>query len=287
MMQEIAPKIYIEQDYPGVVLGIFNWSRGAVLIDSPFRPEDLLLWRASMQKMGHGIECLLINLDDHFDRTLGSRQIECTVLGHEKLAQLLKDRSVNIKPQGIETGADWELHNSPGNIRWSAPEITFSDHMEVHYESDTLLLDCRPGPSQAAIWATLPEEKIVFIGDAVVAEAVPFFANADIEQWIETIKLLLEPDYKNFQIVSGRSGLITTREVKAQVKILEKITKYLDKLANRNFNMEDIHKFAGRILKDCNVPTAHEVQNLQRARYGLMQHARRSGGTQPEQLLAF
>jgi len=35
-MQEIAPKIFIEKDYPGVVLGIINWSRGPVLIDAPF-----------------------------------------------------------------------------------------------------------------------------------------------------------------------------------------------------------------------------------------------------------
>lgn len=286
-MQEIAPKVYIEQDYPGVVLGILNWSRGPVLIDSPFRPDDIRLWRAAIQLMGDGQDCMLINLDDHFDRTLGSRQIDCTVLGHEKLPQLLKDRPVNLKPQGIETGADWEFYGVPGNIRWSSPELTFFDHMEVHCEHHTMQLDYRPGPSVAAIWATLTEEKIVFIGDAVTPEAVPFLANADILQWMEALQLLLRPDYKNYQIVSGRGGLITTVEVKNQIKLLGKITKHIDKLMHRPLRNEDILKTANRIMNDSDVPSSREVQNLQRARYGLVQYLRHSVGPQPEQLAAF
>lgn len=283
-MQEIAPKIFIEQDYPGVVLGIINWSRGPILIDAPFRPDDIRLWRGSMHKMGDGPECLLINLDDHYDRTLGSRQIDCTVVGHEKLTLLLKDRPVNIKPQGIETGAEWELHNAPGNIRWSSPEITFNEQMEVHCEHNTIILDYRPGPSQAAIWATLPEQKVVFVGDAVLSGEVPFLVNSDLQQWVEMLNLLLTPGYKQYQIVSGRSGLVTTSEVKAQIKVLNKIEKHIEKLASRPLRSEDIHKAADRILRDCDVPTLKEVQNLQRARYGLTHLLRRVTGPQPEQL---
>jgi glyoxylase-like metal-dependent hydrolase (beta-lactamase superfamily II) len=286
-MQEIAPKIFIETDYPGVVLGILNWSKGPVLVDSPFRPDDIRIWRASVQKFGDAPECLLINLDDHYDRTLGSRQIDCTVLGHEKLPQLLRDRPVNIKPQGIETGADWELHSAPGNIRWSAPEITFNERMEVHCERDTLILDYRPGPSQAAIWATLPVEKIVFVGDAVMPGSVPFFANADIPQWIDTLDLLLKPEYKNFRIVSSRCGTVTVNDVKNQVKVLGKIAKHVEKLASKPLRNEDLQKTANRILNDCDVPSSREVQNLQRARYGLSQYLRRSVGPQLEQIAAF
>jgi glyoxylase-like metal-dependent hydrolase (beta-lactamase superfamily II) len=286
-MQEIAPKIFIETDYPGVVLGILNWARGPVLIDSPFRPDDIRVWRASVQKMGDGPECLLINLDDHYDRTLGSRQIDCTVLGHEKLPQLLRDRPVNIKPQGIETGADWELHSPPGNIRWSSPEITFNEHMEVHCEKNTLLLDYRPGPSSAAIWATLPAEKIVFVGDAVIPGAVPFLANADIPQWIAMIEQLLKPEYKNFLIVSSRGGVVAASEVKDQVKTLTKIAKHVEKLINKPLRNEEIQKTANRILNDCDVPSSREIQNLQRARYGLTQYLRRFVGPQPEQIAAF
>jgi galactose-1-phosphate uridylyltransferase len=48
-MLEIAPQIFIERDYPGVTLGLINWPMGIILIDAPFRPDDIRLWRISMQ----------------------------------------------------------------------------------------------------------------------------------------------------------------------------------------------------------------------------------------------
>ncbi|HNR01435.1 MAG TPA: hypothetical protein PKK59_02780 [Anaerolineaceae bacterium] len=286
-MQEIAPQVYIERDYPGVTLGLINWKRALILIDAPFRPDDIRQWRVSMHELAPNSDRLLISLDDHYDRTLGSRQIECTVIGHEKLTQLFKDRPVNIRPQGVETGSAWELHNALGNIRWSAPEITFNEHLELNWEQHTMLLDSHPGPSQAAIWGTLPAEKVCFIGDAVMPNSVPFLAGADLTLWMETLSLLLKPLYRSYIIVSGRSGLISTNDIKNQLKTLEKISKQLEKLAGKPLRNEDIQKTANNILKQCDVPKAEELQHLQRARWGLVQYLKRTTGNQPEQPSVF
>ena len=282
-MQEIAPQVYIENDYPGVTLGFINWKRSLILIDAPFRPDDIRLWRVTMHELAPNTDRLLISLDDHYDRTLGSRQIECTVIGHEKLTQLFKDRPVNIRPQGIETGAAWELHNSLGNIRWSAPEITFNAHLEIKTDNHTMLLESHPGPSPAAIWATLTDEKVCFIGDTVTPRAVPFLASADLAQWMETLSLLLKPVYRSYIIVCGRGGLISTNDIKDQLKTLEKISKQLEKLAGKPLRNEDIQKTASNILKQCDVPKEEEPHHLQRARWGLVQYLKRSTGSQPEQ----
>ena len=282
-MQEIAPQIYIEREYPGVTLGLINWKRSLILIDAPFRPEDIRLWRVSMHELAPNTDRLLISLDDHYDRTLGSRQIEGPVIGHEKLTQLFKDRPVNIKPQGIETGAAWEQHNTLGNIRWSVPEITFTEHLEIHSDAHTLLLDSHPGHSPAAIWVTLPEEKVCFIGDTVTPHSVPFLANADLAQWRDTLSLLLKPVYRSYILVSGRGGLISTNDIKEQLKIVEKINKQLEKLGGKPLRNEDIQKTAANILKQCNVPKEEEQQHLQRARWGLVQYLKHSTGSHPEQ----
>ena len=67
----------------------------------------------------------------------------------------------------------------------------------------------------------------------------------------------------------------------------EGIARLVEKLASHPLRNEDIQKAANRMLKDCNVPMSKEVQNLQRARYGLAQYLRRSVGPQLEQLAAF
>ena len=77
-MQELAHHVYIETGYAGVTLGAINWSHGLVLIDAPFRAEDARSWRSALLNLGGGVDRLLVNLDAHFDRTLGVRAMDCT-----------------------------------------------------------------------------------------------------------------------------------------------------------------------------------------------------------------
>jgi len=106
-MQEIAPQIFIETGFPGVTLGAINWSHGLVLIDSPFRLEDTRFWRSTLQTLGGGVDRLLVNLDAHFDRTLGARAMECTIVGHEKMAQVNEERNVARTTPGLEQVQAW------------------------------------------------------------------------------------------------------------------------------------------------------------------------------------
>ena len=117
--------------------------------------------------------------------------------------------------------------------------------------------------------------------------SVPFLGGADLTLWMETLSLLLKPLYRSYIIVSGRSGLISTNDIKNQLKTLEKISKQLEKLAGKPLRNEDIQKTANNILKQCDVPKAEELQHLQRARWGLVQYLKRTTGSQPEQPSVF
>lgn len=120
-MQEIAHGIYIENSYTGVTVGAINLSRGLLLVDAPPRPEDTRSWRAGLLNLGGGVERMLANLDAHPDRTLGVRALECTVVAHEKTAQVFRTRPTAFKSQDIETGAEWEQMAGLTSIRWSPP----------------------------------------------------------------------------------------------------------------------------------------------------------------------
>jgi len=121
-MQEIAPKVYIETNMAGVTLGAIDWEHGLVLIDTPFRNEDLRAWRSALVNMGGGVDRLLVNLDSHMDRTMGIRAMDCTVIGHEKMVQAFRNRPAAFKSQNSETGAEWELYDNVTSARWVTPE---------------------------------------------------------------------------------------------------------------------------------------------------------------------
>ncbi len=266
-MQEIAPHVFIETEYPGVTLGAICKPHGLIQIDAPFRPDDIRSWRAALYSMSGGVDRLLVNLDAHYDRTLGSRQLECMIVGHDRMAQIFRDRPLTFKAQTVETGAEWELHQGLGSIRWAPPEFTFSDSFYIHWNTNPMILEHHPGPATGAIWVVLPEEKVVFVGDAVVPYAPPFLASADIPAWKETLALLGKPEYKHFTIVSGRGGVVAMDQVKEQAKFLEKVEHQLEKKS-----AGDVEKSVTQLLKSFNVPSDRQANYALRLRWGLQHY---------------
>lgn len=268
-MDAIAKNVYIEERYLGVTLGVIIQPRGLIQIDAPPAPEDGRTWRASLMGMGNGPERVLINLDAHPDRTLGVRSMDCTVIAHEKTAQAFRNRPNTFKAQGDETGANWEAIPGLGSVRWAPPEISFVEKITIHWSHTPILLESRPGPSSGAIWVTLPEEKVVFIGDAILKGQPPFLAYADLPTWIETLKILQEPAYKGFLIVSSRGGVVTQQNVRSQIDTLKRIHDKVDKLAKKKSANPSTDRLADSLLKDFKAPAARQRQYLQRLRFGL------------------
>ncbi len=268
-MDAIAKNVYIEERYLGVTLGVIVQPRGLVQIDAPPSPEDGRTWRASLMGMGGGPERVLINLDAHPDRTLGARTMDCTVIAHEKTAQAFRNRPNTFKAQGDETGANWEAIPGLGSVRWAPPEISFMEKMTLYWGDSPILLESHPGPSSGAIWVIVPEEKIVFVGDVVAKGQPPFLANASLPEWIESLKILQEPNYKGFTIVSSRGGVVTPLVVRNQVEILKHIYDRVEKLGSKKVAPAAVDKLADQLLKDFKAPAARQKQYTHRLRYGL------------------
>lgn len=268
-MQELAHHVYIETAYAGVTLGAINCSHGLVLIDAPFRQEDSRSWRSAQLNLGGGIDRLLVNLDAHFDRTLGVRAMDCTVVGHDKVAEIFRNRPTTFKTSGAETGAEWELFNGLGSIRWVPPDITFTNSLFIHWNESPLLLEHHPGPSAGAIWAVMSDQRIAFVGDALMPEQPPFLASADLPTWIRALQPLVSPEYHDYLLVSGREGLVAYQQVRRQIHYLEKTFELLEKLAAKKSPASETEKLVPRLLEDFDIPAQRETQYRHRLQYGL------------------
>jgi glyoxylase-like metal-dependent hydrolase (beta-lactamase superfamily II) len=269
-MQEIYSGIYIESSYIGVTLGAINLAHGLLLIDAPPRPEDVRSWRASLINLGGGVDRLLVNLDAHIDRTLGARSMESTIVAHEKTAQVFRNRPTAFKGQDVETGAEWELCTGLGSIRWSPPEITFSQRLMIHWNEMPVILEHHPGSQPGAVWVILPESSIIFLGDAVMLNQPPFLASADIPAWIESLNTLLLPNYQNYMLVSGRGGLVTIERVRAQIRYLETIQARLDGLAEQKLPPETTESLIPELFSEYQgLNSVRQQLYHQRLRWGL------------------
>ncbi|NMC12783.1 MAG: hypothetical protein GYA34_07850 [Chloroflexi bacterium] len=270
-MQQIKQGIYYEDGYLGVTLGALVLPFGTILIDSPLRPEDARSWRSSLINQRGGSNRVLISLDAHIDRTLGARTMECTIIAHQKAAQIFRNRPNVFKGQGFESGAEWETYLDAIGTRWATPDITFTDRLELHWGGPKVVVEHHPGPSFGASWVIIPDEQIVFIGDAVVLNQPPFLANADLPPWIENLNDLTTK-YSNYLIVSGRGGLVPNEVVRAQHKSLKSILKGLERLAKRNAPPENTESLINNILADSGFAAEKTEQFAQRLRMGLYQY---------------
>jgi glyoxylase-like metal-dependent hydrolase (beta-lactamase superfamily II) len=271
-MQEIVKNIYIEDQYPGVTLGVIVTPRGLIQIDAPPSPEDARSWRAALMSLGGGMERVLVNMDAHPDRTLGARSMDCTVIAHEKIAQIFRTRPGTFKAQGEETGADWEAIPGLGSVRWAPPEISFSSQMSLHWGSSPVLLEHRPGPSNGSIWVHVPEEKVIFIGDSVLKNQPPFLAGSNLKAWLESLNMLQDAAYKGYTFISSRGGVVTTSAIKSQHDLLKNIHDKLDKGAAKKPNPATIEKMIVSLLTWFKAPAARQKQFAQRLRYGLLHY---------------
>lgn len=271
-MQEIAPHVFIETAYAGVTLGAISGQHGLILIDAPFRPDDIRSWRSALLNLGGGVDRLLVNLDAHADRSLGARAMDCTIVGHARMAAVFRNRPVTFKMQSSATGAEWEECNGLGNVRWAPPDLTFTDRLILQWNGSPVVLEHHPCQSSGAIWVILPEQKVLFVGDAIVPAAPPFLANADISLWIENLGLLQTRTYQNFTLVSGRGGVVPYQQIDKQIKFLEKTARQLEKLAERAAGPEAAETLAAKLLDLFEFNPERRELYLSRLRYGLRQY---------------
>ena len=284
-MQQIERGIYYEDSYLGVTLGGLVFSHGTIMIDAPLRTDEARSWRSALLNQRGGSNRLLINLDAHPDRTLGARSMECTIVAHQKTAQVFRNRPTIFKGQNAETGSIWESYTDAIGVRWANPDITFTDRMSLHWGGPEIVIEHHPGPAVGATWVLIPEAKVIFIGDAVLLDQPPFLANAELPAWLETLDLL-KNSYKNYMIISSRGGPVPIEAVRVQIKYLEKINKNLERLAGKNALPEETEGLVASLLSDFLPPSAElKEKYAQRLRYGLMQYylrSYRSDGIQEE-----
>lgn len=276
-MQSIAEHVYIEDSYPGVTLGAISLPHGLIQIDAPPSAEDSRTWRAALLGLGAGPDRVLVNLDAHPDRTLGARAMDCTVIAHERIAQVFRSRPATFKSQNEETGAEWEQLPALGNVRWGPPEITFNQQMSIHWDSDMpVLLEHHPGPTAGAIWVVLPSEKIVFVGDLVLKNQPPFLAHANLPAWIEALQLLMSAEYRSYSVISGRGGPVATQVVKAQLDFIKQVQTKLEKLAKRQVPADATENLVDSLMGSFKAPAARQKHYAQRLRYGLQHYYARN-----------
>ena len=274
-MKQIAENIIIETDFFLLSLGAIIQHDRVLYVDAPLLPEHARLWRiaATARKK---IPQQIVLLDAHHDRTIGSRYLECTIIAQERTHWIYQNRPVTFKPVSQNSGSVWETIHIQNGFRWIYPEIVFSQRLDLHQSELHIDLQYHPGPSAGSTWVEVPARKVIFAGDTVVSEQVPFLHSAEIGSWMSALDELEERYNEGNLIVGGRSGLIDKGDIQAMRAFLRKTQDCLTDYAACNETDERIDSLIPllgindffRIKKD------DKGQMIERLSYGLHHYFR-------------
>ena len=166
-MHEIAPHVYLEDRYPGVVVGLLHLARGSVLIDSPPCPDANRAWRTALRAFnGRGPERVLVYLDYQADHCLGGRNLSHTVVAHTYVGEMFQPRTNLFRGQTAGQGENWELCSNSQGMRWVPPNMLFDRGLAFYWDDAPVHLTHRPGPTPGSIWVAWAGARVVFVGDA-------------------------------------------------------------------------------------------------------------------------
>lgn len=274
-MEEIAENVFIEESYPRVVLGVLKLDHGLLVVDSPFRLEDVLSWQSKLSHMGGGMERLLVLLDAHIDRSMTIRAMETNVLSHENVNEIIHTRIAASNNQNLEIGPDWTHKEFPVGFRCFNPQMTFSEEVLIHWDEKPIVVSHKPGAHIAGAWLVDDAKKVVFIGDSVVIEQPPFLAMADLDPWIAEISWLQTDRFKNFTIVSSRNGVIKPDSIRKMGSFLSKTKELVDDLAGEEAPLDGIPELASQLLIKLDYDIQYHDRYLNRLTWGLEQYFKR------------
>lgn len=270
-MEEIKPGIFIEDSYPGPTIGAVLLPRGMVFIDAPLRPEDGHRWKTTLLNRSQGtIHKIVVCLDDHPDRTIGAKNLDCPIVAHKDAAKAVKEPSAMYRSQ--ENSPHWERYPDSSGLHWMVPDITFTDKMQFHWSDEPILLEHHPGPRPGSSWLILPGEQVIFIGDAVTVKGPPFLDSANLPVWIDTLDVLLKVKYKDYTLISSRGGVVDHDQIRELKKSFRKIYRRIDKLASKRASAEDAANLADKFMDEFSFEKRDRDFFLQRLQSGLSQY---------------
>jgi len=213
MIQEMAPRIFVETEFHGANVGFIVTSKGVILIDTPMLPNDARLWQEEIrQRTGKEIR-YIINTDHHRAHIVGNQHFPmATVMAHEfawknmqSYGDSFRTRLLNLYGDRIpEAAEEWRQH-----LEITLPEITFTDRTILFSGDKEIQMIPVGGHTPATTVVYFPHEKLLFAGDLVVTDRPPFLSQGNTKEWLQALTYLRKLQYN---ILVPGHGEVTGKE---------------------------------------------------------------------------
>jgi cyclase len=211
-MREISPGIFIETDHRGANYAGIATDVGMIVVDAPMVPDQARAFRNELARAAGGRPFLyVINTDHHRGHILGNQYFQPTpVVAHEQAWKHMKGYGDNFKQRVIDSfRKEPEVQAQLTDIQIIVPKVTFSHRLDIVRGGRDLRIIRIGGHTAATSVIWMPNESLLFVGDAVWVDQHPYMAQANSKEWLDGLTYIRK--FKADRIVPGR-GPVCGRE---------------------------------------------------------------------------
>ncbi|MEW6325595.1 MAG: MBL fold metallo-hydrolase [Nitrospirota bacterium] len=189
-IRQIAPGVYAVIGADGNAnAGFVLTAEGVVVIDSQINPRAAQAMLATIQKLTTKPILYLINTHAHGDHTFANHVIRPArgIIAHSRTQSILAGRGDAM----LTEYARFVGAKAAEGARVTLPTMTFADEMTLPIADRTIELRYLGiGHTVGDIVVWLPAERVLFTGDLVYINRLPWLGEGETREWLKTLARL-------------------------------------------------------------------------------------------------
>ncbi len=271
MIREIAPDIYVQNEYHGANVAFVITGEGVILIDTPMLPDEARMWWSEILKRTDQEIIYVINTDHHRAHIIGNQFFPtATVIAHEmawkemnsygdsfriRLINMYRDRI----PEAVE---EWKEH-----LEIIKPEITFTGRTVLFKGDKEIHIIPVGGHTPATSIIFLPKERLLFTGDLVVTNRPPFLSQGNTKDWLQSLTYVRKLDYD--LLIPGHGELTGKEATETMSEYLRLVRRRVRSACKSGLSKADTARSLSHLIRFWPIPPFEKPKADRRFKSGL------------------
>jgi glyoxylase-like metal-dependent hydrolase (beta-lactamase superfamily II) len=292
-MPRLPAHVLVETNCRGHSVAALAGSRGMLCLDTPLLPTEAEAWKKRLLEMSRTIS-FIVQMDASPDRAFSAAHLASvfegqppTLLTHQQTTDAMKTLQDSFKNSPLLGALEATSYGlDPLSLRWPRPAMAFNGSMTIHWNPGMVILRHAPSTSPGAIWVHLPEEKILFVGDAVSVSLPPLLHEGRFDAWLETLAGLRRAPYKDCRLFCSHGGWIEAEAVAKFANFLRAAQRKAAAIREKSDPQKEISLAAQSLLEFFTFPAERRDFLLRRLQIGLRALWEREHAPAPEKVAA-
>tara|TARA_B100002052_G_C15801847_1_gene561482 strand:+ start:154 stop:1011 length:858 start_codon:yes stop_codon:yes gene_type:complete len=191
--------------------GIIVGDDSVLVIDSLRVPSFARDLKSDVKKITDKPIKYVVDTHSHWDHSWGNEEfLDSTIIGHDNCYKEMTDPDIiehwknTLDTSPLWKDADWSAETKIVTV--TPPNLTFSNSMTLHVgDHEVVLMYLGKAHTSSDIYIHLPKEDLLFTGDVIQKQRMPYLGDGYPKDWPETDEKIVNLNINNF--VPGHGDL--------------------------------------------------------------------------------